>query len=370
MIGRRSRTVLPAGRAEGSRLAVDRVSKSFGARQVLRDVSFAAEPASLTVLLGPSGQGKTTMLRLIAGFERPDSGTISIDDAVLADASTSVAPQHRGIGYVPQDAALFPHLDVAHNIGYGLPRSSGHRIDEMLRFVGLSEFRRHRPSQLSGGQRQRVALARALAPSPRLVLLDEPFSALDATMRADVRSDAISILRASGTTAVMVTHDQEEALTVADRLVVMSEGEVRQIGTQRDLYERPADRFVAGFVGRSTFLEGRVDAAGHFVTAGGLGLRCPPGARPGAAVMALRPERMALGLAPLGLDNDLPGTVEFVSYLGAALDLRVRLSDTDRVTVQLANRQDGLVPEVGARVHVGWSAGAGRIFPTDPAAQA
>jgi len=168
----------------------------------------------------------------------------------------------------------------------------------------------------------------------------------------------------------MVTHDQEEALTVADRLVVMSEGEVRQIGTQRDLYERPADRFVAGFVGRSTFLEGRVDAAGHFVTAGGLGLRCPPGARPGAAVMALRPERMALGLAPLGFDNDLPGTVEFVSYLGAALDLRVRLSDTDRVTVQLANRQDGLVPEVGARVHVGWSAGAGRIFPTDPAAQA
>jgi putative spermidine/putrescine transport system ATP-binding protein len=173
--------------------------------------------------------------------------------------------------------------------------------------------------------------------------------------------------RQLGLTTVMVTHDQEEALTVADRLVVMSEGEVRQIGTQRDLYERPADRFVAGFVGRSTFIEGDVDGQGVFATSGGLRLRCDAGAVRGPAAMALRPERVGLGSAPLGLDNDLPGTVEFVSYLGAALDLRVRLSDTDRVTVQLANRQDGSAPAVGERVHVGWSAGVGRIFTRDVA---
>ena len=179
------------------------------------------------------------------------------------------------------------------------------RVKQAAQILDITELLDRKPKQLSGGQRQRVAMGRAIVRDPKVFLFDEPLSNLDAKLREEVRVEIRELQRQLGLTTVMVTHDQEEALTVADRLVVMSEGEVRQIGTQRDLYERPADRFVAGFVGRSTFLEGRVDAAGHFVTAGGLGLRCPPGARPGAAVMALRPERMALGLAPLGLDNDL-----------------------------------------------------------------
>ncbi|MFZ9447480.1 MAG: ABC transporter ATP-binding protein [Alphaproteobacteria bacterium] len=355
-----------------ARLELDALSKRYGEFNAVREVSLDVADGEFLVLLGPSGCGKTTTLRMIAGFVTPSGGTIRIGGGDV----TALPPWKRNSGLVFQSYALFPHLTVAQNVAFGLEMRKlarddiAARVAAALRRVRLGHLAERRPRPLSGGQQQRVALARALAIRPDVLLLDEPLSNLDAKLREEVRVEIRELQRQLGLTTVMVTHDQEEALTVADRLVVMSEGEVRQIGTQRDLYERPADRFVAGFVGRSTFLEGRVDAAGHFVTAGGLGLRCPPGARPGAAVMALRPERMALGLAPLGLDNDLPGTVEFVSYLGAALDLRVRLSDTDRVTVQLANRQDGLVPEVGARVHVGWSAGAGRIFPTDPAAQA
>jgi putative spermidine/putrescine transport system ATP-binding protein len=355
-----------------ARLELQALSKRYGDFHAVRGVSLDVADGEFLVLLGPSGCGKTTTLRMIAGFVTPSGGSIRIGGADV----TALPPWKRNSGLVFQSYALFPHLTVAQNVAFGLEMRKlarddiAARVAEALRLVRLGHLSERLPRQLSGGQQQRVALARALAIRPDVLLLDEPLSNLDAKLREEVRVEIRELQRQLGLTTVMVTHDQEEALTVADRLVVMSEGEVRQIGTQRDLYERPADRFVAGFVGRSTFLEGRVDAAGHFVTAGGLGLRCPPGARPGAAVMALRPERMALGLAPLGLDNDLPGTVEFVSYLGAALDLRVRLSDTDRVTVQLANRQDGLVPEVGARVHVGWSAGAGRIFPTDPAAQA
>ena len=355
-----------------ARLELQALSKRYGDFHAVRGVSLDVADGEFLVLLGPSGCGKTTTLRMIAGFVTPSGGSIRIGGADV----TALPPWKRNSGLVFQSYALFPHLTVAQNVAFGLEMRKlarddiAARVAEALRLVRLGHLAERLPRQLSGGQQQRVALARALAIRPDVLLLDEPLSNLDAKLREEVRVEIRELQRQLGLTTVMVTHDQEEALTVADRLVVMSEGEVRQIGTQRDLYERPADRFVAGFVGRSTFLEGRVDAAGHFVTAGGLGLRCPPGARPGAAVMALRPERMALGLAPLGLDNDLPGTVEFVSYLGAALDLRVRLSDTDRVTVQLANRQDGLVPEVGARVHVGWSAGAGRIFPTDPAAQA
>jgi putative spermidine/putrescine transport system ATP-binding protein len=355
-----------------ARLELDALSKRYGEFHAVRAVSLDVADGEFLVLLGPSGCGKTTTLRMIAGFVTPSGGTIRIGGGDV----TALPPWRRNSGLVFQSYALFPHMTVAQNVAFGLEmRKLGRddiaaRVAEALRLVRLGHLSERLPRQLSGGQQQRVALARALAIRPDVLLLDEPLSNLDAKLREEVRVEIRELQRQLGLTTVMVTHDQEEALTVADRLVVMSEGEVRQIGTQRDLYERPADRFVAGFVGRSTFLEGKVDAAGRFVTAGGLGLRCPVGARPGSAVMALRPERMALGATPLGLENDLPGTVEFVSYLGAALDLRVRLSDTDRVTVQLANRQDGLVPEVGARVHVGWSADAGRIFPTDPAAQA
>jgi putative spermidine/putrescine transport system ATP-binding protein len=215
---------------------------------------------------------------------------------------------------------------------------------------------------LSGGQQQRVALARALAIRPDVLLLDEPLSNLDAKLREEVRIEIRELQRQLGLTTIMVTHDQEEALTVADRLVVMAEGEIRQIGTQRDLYERPADRFVAAFVGRSTFLDGRVTAPGEFETTGGLRLKCRDGA-PGAAALLLRPERLHLGAN--GMDNRLPGRVEFVSYLGAVLELHVRLSPADRVVVQLANRGDA-GPTVGDDVEVGWHRDAGMVFAGQP----
>jgi putative spermidine/putrescine transport system ATP-binding protein len=355
-----------------ARLEIASLSKRYGDFQAVREVSLDIADGEFLVLLGPSGCGKTTTLRMIAGFVTPSGGAIRIGDTDVTD----LPPWKRNTGLVFQSYALFPHLTVAQNVAFGLEmRKVGRgdiapRVAEALRMVRLGHLGERLPRQLSGGQQQRVALARALAIRPDVLLLDEPLSNLDAKLREEVRVEIRELQRQLGLTTVMVTHDQEEALTVADRLVVMSEGEVRQIGTQRDLYERPADRFVAGFVGRSTFLEGRAEGQGAFVTAGGLRLRCAVGSAAGPAVMALRPERVALGTAPLGLDNDLPGTVEFVSYLGAVLDLRVRLSDTDRVTVQMANRQDGMAPAVGARVHVGWSADAGRIFTQDAGAAA
>jgi putative spermidine/putrescine transport system ATP-binding protein len=348
-----------------ARLDLQALSKRYGEFHAVREVSLAVADGEFLVLLGPSGCGKTTTLRMIAGFVTPSGGAIRIG----ARDVTELPPWKRNTGLVFQSYALFPHLTVAQNVAFGLEmRRLGRdavaaRVAEALRLVRLGHLGERLPRQLSGGQQQRVALARALAIRPDVLLLDEPLSNLDAKLREEVRVEIRELQRQLGLTTVMVTHDQEEALTVADRLVVMSEGSVRQIGTQRDLYERPADRFVAGFVGRSTFLEGRVEADGVFATRGGLRLRCAVPDASGAAVMALRPERVALGHGPLGLDNDLQGTVEFVSYLGAALDLRVRLSEADRVTVQVANRQDGQVPEVGARVHVGWSTDAGRIFP-------
>jgi putative spermidine/putrescine transport system ATP-binding protein len=352
-----------------ARLELQTLSKRYGDFHAVREVSLDIADGEFLVLLGPSGCGKTTTLRMIAGFVTPSGGSIRIGGNDI----TALPPWKRNTGLVFQSYALFPHLTVAQNVAFGLEMRKAARDDiaarvtEALRLVRLGHLAERLPRQLSGGQQQRVALARALAIRPDVLLLDEPLSNLDAKLREEVRVEIRELQRQLGLTTVMVTHDQEEALTVADRLVVMSEGEVRQIGTQRDLYERPADRFVAGFVGRSTFIEGDVDGQGVFATSGGLRLRCDAGAVRGPAAMALRPERVALGSAPLGLDNDLPGTVEFVSYLGAALDLRVRLSDTDRVTVQLANRQDGSAPAVGERVHVGWSAGVGRIFTRDVA---
>jgi putative spermidine/putrescine transport system ATP-binding protein len=216
---------------------------------------------------------------------------------------------------------------------------------------------------LSGGQQQRVALARALVFKPDVLLLDEPLSNLDAKLRMEVRIEIRELQRSLGLTTIMVTHDQEEALTMADRLVVMNEGEVRQVGTQRDLYERPGERFVAGFVGRSTFLEGEIDTSGLFRSEGGLAIRCHDG-KPGPASLALRPERLSIVPAEgHGMDNAFPGVVEFVSYLGANLDIHVRLSPKDRVIVQIANREGEMVPAPGQQIHVGWPSNGGTLFP-------
>jgi putative spermidine/putrescine transport system ATP-binding protein len=345
-------------------LALESLAKRYGDFQAVCDVSLTVADGEFLVLLGPSGCGKTTTLRMIAGFIEPSGGMVRLGGSDI----TLLPPWRRNTGMVFQSYALFPHLTVAQNVAFGLEMRKApaaditRRVEETLALVRLAGYGGRLPRQLSGGQQQRVALARALAIRPDVLLLDEPLSNLDAKLRQEVRVEIRELQRQLGLTTVMVTHDQEEALTMADRLVVMSEGSVRQVGSQRDLYERPADRFVAGFVGRSTFLDGTVEAPGRFRTDGGLSLACRDG-RTGRAALALRPERVEIGpVPPAGLDNRLPGTVEFVSYLGALIDIHVRLSASDRLVVQIANREGGFAPEVGQAVHVGWPASAGLVF--------
>jgi putative spermidine/putrescine transport system ATP-binding protein len=340
------------------------LSKRYGDFYAVRDVSLLIADGEFLVLLGPSGCGKTTTLRMIAGFIEPSAGHVRL----AGQDVTLLPPWKRNAGMVFQSYALFPHLTVAQNVAFGLEMRKlaradiARRVEETLALVRLGGYGGRLPRQLSGGQQQRVALARALAIRPDVLLLDEPLSNLDAKLRQEVRVEIRELQRQLGLTTVMVTHDQEEALTMADRLVVMNEGSVRQVGSQRDLYERPADRFVAGFVGRSTFLDGAVEQPGRFRTDGGLSLACRDG-RAGRAALALRPERVEIGPVPrAGLDNSLPGTVEFVSYLGALIDIHVRLSPNDRLVVQIANREGGFAPEVGQPVHVGWPASAGQVF--------
>jgi putative spermidine/putrescine transport system ATP-binding protein len=348
-----------------AQLEIDRVSKRYGEVHAVRDVSLTVADGEFLVLLGPSGCGKTTTLRVVAGFAEPTRGTVRLDGRDI----TELPPWKRNAGLVFQSYALFPHLTVAQNVAFGLEmRKIGageiaSLVADALRLVRLEHLAERLPRQLSGGQQQRVALARALVFRPDVLLLDEPLSNLDAKLRQEVRVEIRELQRKLGLTTVMVTHDQEEALTMADRLVVMHDGSVRQVGTQQDLYERPTDRFVAGFVGRSTFIEGEVEASGRFVSAGGLVLRCGPAA-PGLATLALRPERILLDVAPQpGMDNSLPGVVEFVSYLGATVDMHVRISPAERVVVQIPNRSGNLFPKVGDEVHVAWPAANAIVFP-------
>src|SRR3954466_10516339 len=348
-----------------ARLDIHRLTKRYGDFHAVRDVSLSVADGEFLVLLGPSGCGKTTTLRMVAGFIEPTSGHVKLGGGDV----TLLPPWKRNTGMVFQSYALFPHLTVAQNVAFGLemrkvPKPDrDKRVEEALALVRLGGYGARLPRQLSGGQQQRVALARALAIRPDVLLLDEPLSNLDAKLRQEVRVEIRELQRQLGLTTIMVTHDQEEALTVADRLVVMADGEIRQIGTQRDLYERPAYRFVAAFVGRSTFLDGRITAPGQFEPAGGLQLKCRDGA-PGKASLLLRPERLHLGGAN-GMDNAMPGRVEFVSYLGAVLELHVRLSAAERVVVQVPNRGDA-APGVGDEVTVAWHRDAGMVFERKP----
>src|SRR5436853_837423 len=344
-----------------ARLQLTNLSKHYGDQVAVAGATLDVADGEFLVLLGPSGCGKTTTLRMIAGLIELSGGAARIGGADV----TYLPPWRRNTGMVFQSYALFPHMTVAENVAFGLEMRKlakaeiEGRTREALRLVRLEGFATRLPRELSGGQQQRVALARSLAIRPDVLLLDEPLSNLDAKLREEVRIEIGELQRQLGLTTIMVTHDQEEALTVADRLVLMADGEIRQIGTQRDLYERPADRFVAGFVGRSTFLDGRVTAPGEFESAGGLQLKCRDGA-PGPASLLLRPERLHLG-STNRMDNAMPGRVEFVSYLGAVLEMHVRLSPADRVVVQLPNRGDA-GPAVGDDVEVGWHRDAGMVF--------
>ena len=346
-----------------ARLDLSRVSKRYGALAAVDDVSIEVPEGEFLVLLGPSGCGKTTTLRMIAGFVDPSEGTISIGGRDV----TALPPWRRNAGLVFQSYALFPHLSVNENVAFGLEMrrigkaEAAAKVAEALRLVRLDKHGERLPRQLSGGQQQRVALARALAIHPDVLLLDEPLSNLDAKLRHDVRVEIRDLQRKLGLTTVMVTHDQEEALTMADRLVVMSEGRIRQIGSQRDLYERPADRFVADFVGRSNFLEGRVAEPGVFLTQGGLTLRCAA-QEPGPATLALRPERVALSRSGEAFDNSFEGEVAFVSYLGAALETHVRLNPQEQIVALTPNVAGLVAPRIGERLRVGWGREDGRIF--------
>jgi putative spermidine/putrescine transport system ATP-binding protein len=349
-----------------ARLRIEGVSKHYGEVQAIREVTLDVADGEFVVLLGPSGCGKTTTLRVVAGFAEPSAGTVVLG----ARDITRLPPWKRNAGLVFQNYALFPHLTVAQNVAFGLemrkiaPAESASRIGEVLRLVRLEHLAGRLPRQLSGGQQQRVALARALVFRPDVLLLDEPLSNLDAKLRQDVRVEIRELQRQLALTTLMVTHDQEEALTMADRLVVMQDGEVRQVGTQQDLYERPRDRFIASFVGRSSFIEGEIEASGLFRSAGGLTLACNASTAAGPATLALRPERLLIEAAPLpGVDNSLPGVVEFVSYLGATVDMHVRISAKERVVVQVPNRAGSPVPRVGDEVHVAWLAANGIVFP-------
>jgi putative spermidine/putrescine transport system ATP-binding protein len=346
-----------------ARVEIENLSKRYGENFVVKDLSIGIPQGEFLVLLGPSGCGKTTTLRMIAGFVEPSSGRITLGGRDV----TTLPPWKRNTGLVFQSYALFPHLTVEENVAFGLEMrkmpagETRAHVAEALRLVRLEGYGERLPRQLSGGQQQRVALARALAFRPDVLLLDEPLSNLDAKLREEVRVEIRELQQKLGLTTVMVTHDQDEALSMADRLVVMAHGEVRQIGTQRDLYERPAGRFVAGFVGRSNFLDGKAVPDGAFISAGGLRIACASPS-PGKGTFALRPEAVSVGSEAAHLDNSFEGVVEYISYLGSVLDVRVRLSPQDRIIVQIANRSGEVLPKMGETLRVGWPATVGQIF--------
>ena len=325
-------------------LSLAGIVKRFGAVAAVDGVDLEVATGELLALLGPSGCGKTTTLRLAAGFEHPDAGTVTLGGEVVAGPERFVAPERRRIGVVFQDYALFPHLSVAGNVGYGVRDRTRRpsRVAEMLDLVGLADKARRRPHELSGGEQQRVAIARALAPDPAIVLLDEPFSNLDAALRVRVRDEVRDILTAAGATAVFVTHDQEEALSLADRVAVMSSGRLLQVGAPNELYEQPADRFVAMFVGDADLLPGEFD--GTRVTTA-LGAHLPTRALPhGPVGVVLRPECLRLRL-----DGSGPGAIRRITYFGHDQVLEVALLDGGRVHARIG---PGSSLRVGDRVAV------------------
>jgi iron(III) transport system ATP-binding protein len=347
-----------------SSLTVKDLTKSFATTPVLTGVDLHVPSGSLTALLGPSGCGKTTLLRLIAGFDDPDSGTVAVGDRVVAGGpGRSVAARRRGIGFVPQEGGLFPHLTVAGNISFGLPRRQrrdGGRVRELLALVGLdADLADRSPHQLSGGQQQRVALARALAPEPSLVLLDEPFSSLDAALREETRLAVSAALTASGATAVLVTHDQAEALSMADQVAVLRGGRLVQLTDPRTLYRLPNDLDVATFVGEAVVLDAEVRSGTAHCALGALACErtCPDG----RARVLLRPEQ--LRLASPGSPAAVRATVRSVDFYGH--DSRIWLDLKDGVTVSA--RLDGAdLPSAGDEVCISVR-GAALAFPPDPA---
>jgi iron(III) transport system ATP-binding protein len=268
--------------------------------------------------VGPSGSGKTTLLRLLAGLDRPDRGHIALDGETLDDGQHHVAAYRRRIGYVPQDGLLFPHLSVSENVGFGLPRGQrrGARVGELLDLIGLDGLGHRRPHELSGGQQQRVAVARALAPEPRLVLLDEPFAALDASLRDSLRAEIRQLLETLGTTAVLVTHDQEEALSLADTVAVLHNGRVTQNASPRRIYEAPESLTVARFLGNPNLVAARIGGELASTALGELAIEPSPLAVGSHAVVLIRPEQILLSPLEPSADATVTARVTSVTYYG------------------------------------------------------
>jgi putative spermidine/putrescine transport system ATP-binding protein len=358
-----------AAKASGAQLGLRRLSKAFAGTKAVDEVSLDVPAGAFVSLLGPSGSGKTTTLNLIAGFLTPDAGDILLDQRSIAD----VAPHKRNIGMVFQSYSLFPHMTVAENVGFPLRMrtrlsraDARRRIDEMLALVQLGHLGTRYPRQLSGGQQQRVAMARALVSHPRLLLMDEPLGALDKKLREQMQVEIKRIHRSVGTTVVYVTHDQTEALTMSDLVVVMHQARVAQVGTPRTLYESPADLFVADFLGDSNLLAARIDqcvvelATGATIRARRGTFAAPAGSR---VVALIRPEDMSVATSTECRDGQevLKGIIKDISYHGDAFKLDVALGD-EVLKVKVA-RERGAGMERGQPVLLTWNAGAAKVLP-------
>ena len=328
-------------------IRLERVSRSFGAARAVAQASLEVGRGEFVALLGPSGCGKTTLLRLIAGFEAPDAGTVRLGEQVVA-GGTWVPPERRHVGMVFQDYALFPHLSVARNVGYGLARhAKERRVREALELVGLAGLGDRFPHELSGGQQQRVALARALAPEPSVVLLDEPWSNIDPVLRGSMRDELAAILRATGVTVLLVTHEQEEAFSLADRVALMRDGSIVQTGAPEEIYYDPSTRWAAEFVGAANVLPGRLED-GLVETLVGR-FPAPNGDAPGEVEVLVRPE-----LLELAVDSEGAGEVVCREFRGHDVFYRVRLADGTTVCSQRpSNETIPLGSRVALRPHAG-----------------
>lgn len=351
------------------KIAVDlqNVTKKFGEFVALESVSLAIEDNEFFTILGPSGCGKTTLLRTIAGFENVTAGSILLYGENIA----SLPPNQRPVNTVFQQYALFPHMNVTENVMFGLRRlgqsesKAKQRVGEVLEMVQLTKFAARLPSQLSGGQQQRVALARALAPNPKVLLLDEPLSALDLKLRQAVRVELQQIQHETGITFIFVTHDQEEALSVSDRIAVLSEGKLQQVGPSRAIYEAPQNKFVADFIGETNLIDVSVKSisAGKATCTlpGGQEITCPATkeARLGDGHVSIRPERMSIdsGKRPF-----LTGTVTRHIYLGTDMQIEVTLPNNEIVTLRMQNADDIRIPNPNETVGISFGANAARLL--------